>query len=180
MENKTIHILNNLHFNRVEREGNTLKVEGYACHFNVRNHNGEIVTAESFGNWLDEMSEGGQKPVFNYNHDNNRVIGGWDSIEADETGLLVRGHINTDVAFVRDELLPLIEAGDLSHLSTEGWACGEYDEKQNAYVCDQFQLTAIALVALPADFAAKADIHNKLRKPEGETPKKQRYGKLIY
>lgn len=167
------HILNAIRLNAVEKKDNILKVEGYAAHFDDRNHNYEIVTADCFTEFLDEMKKDGLKPMFTFNHDSNAIIGGWDEISTDDTGLLVRGHINTDVAFVRDNLLPLIEAGDLNHLSTEGWADGEWDSKRDAFVCSKFMLTAISLVALPADFAAKAEIRNKYEnKPKQKQAKK--------
>lgn len=166
MEN--IMILNSLRANAIEREGNTLRVSGYACHFNSVNHNGELVTADSFAGWLQHLADNGKKPTFTYNHDSNKLIGGWDEMTADETGLFVRGHINTDVAFVRDELLPLIEAGDLACLSTEGWASGEYDDERKAYVCDTFMLTAISLVALPADFDANISLNRLSQKTDNK------------
>ena len=172
MEQKQ-HILNAFRLNKVEKQGNTLKIEGYACHYNTRNHNYEIVTADCFTEFLKEMQDSGLKPVFTYNHNRDIVIGGWDEFTSDDTGMFVKGHINTDVAYVRDNLLPLIEAGDLNHLSTEGWADGEWDSKRDAFVCSKFMLTAISLVALPADFAAKAEIRNKYEnKPKQKQAKK--------
>lgn len=171
-----IHTLNALRINRVEKQGNTMTVEGYACHYNKVNHNYEIVTAECFTDWLAAMDKDGLKPVFTFNHNADCIIGGWDEFTSDDTGLFAKGHINTDVAFVRDNLLPLIEGGDLSHLSTEGWADGYWDEKRDAFVCSQFMLTAISLVALPADFSAKAEIsRNELR----NKTKAKKYKKLF-
>ena len=169
------HILNAFRINKVERTDNTLKVEGYACHYNTRNHNFEIVTADCFTEFLNELKENGLKPMFTFNHDSNCIIGGWDEFTSDDTGLFAKGHINTDVAFVRDNLLPLIEAGDLNHLSTEGWASGEWSDKQEAYVCDKFMLTAVSLVALPADFSAKAEIRNRYE----NKPKQKQIKKLL-
>lgn len=175
MEEKK-HILNAFRLNKVEKQDNILNIEGYACHYNTRNHNYEVVTADSFTEFLNELSKDGLKPVFTYNHNSDIVIGGWDEFTSDDTGLYAKGHINTDVAFVRDNLLPLIEGGDLSHLSTEGWADGYWDEKRDAFVCSQFMLTAISLVALPADFSAKAEIsRNELR----NKTKAKKYKKLL-
>lgn len=178
MENNEKHILNAYRINRSERDGDTLKIEGYACHFGTVNGNGEVVNKESFDGFLEALKENDLKPTFNYNHNDDKVIGGWDSIAADETGLYVKGHL-TMTAFVRDELLPLIEAGDLSHLSTEGWANGHWSEELNAFVCDEFLLCGIALVALPADFKAKADIHNHMNVKVAETPQKPKYKKMF-
>lgn len=179
MEKTEKHILNAYRINRSERDGDTLKIEGYACHFGTVNGNGEVVNKESFDFFLGELKKDGLMPIFNFNHNPDRIIGGWDSIEADEKGLYAKGHLNTGVAFVRDELLPLIEAGDLSHLSTEGWANGHWSEELNAFVCDEFLLCGIALVALPADFKAKADIHNHMNVKVAQQPQHHKFKKLF-
>lgn len=173
---KELHILNALKVNAIQQKEGHLTIEGYACHYGEANHNYEIVTAGSFTGFLAELAESGLKPAFTFNHDSGCIIGGWDELESDSTGLLVRGHINTNVAYVRDNLLPLIESGDLSHLSTEGWAMGEWDERRQAYVCSEFMLTAISLVALPADFAAKMEMKNDLSRPTA----KRQYKSFIH
>lgn len=140
-----------------------LVVEGYGCHFNSVNGNGEIVTEESFRDFFDELKNGRQMPYFNYQHNPEAIIGGWDSIEADDKGLICRGHLNKKVALVRDTVLPLVESGDLAGLSTEGYAMGWYDEKNNVWHSEKFILLGISLVSLPADFAAEMVVRNQLR-----------------
>lgn len=139
-----------------------LIVEGYGCHFNSENGNGEIVTVDSFADFFNELKNGGQMPYFNYQHMPTDIIGGWDEITADETGLYCRGHINKKVALVRDTVLPLIESGDLAGLSTEGYSMGWYDEQNNIWHAEKFLLLGISLVSLPADFAAQMVVKNKL------------------
>ena len=68
-----------------EDNADLLIVEGYGCHFNKANGNGEIVTVDSFADFFNELRNGGQMPYFNYQHQPDQIIGGWDSIEADET-----------------------------------------------------------------------------------------------
>lgn len=140
-----------------------LIVEGYGCHFNSVNGNGEIVTEASFKDFFDELKNGGQMPYFNYQHNPELIIGGWDSIEADEKGLVCRGHLNTKVALVRDTVLPLVESGDLAGLSTEGYAMGWYDEENQVWHAEKFMLLGISLVSLPADFAAEMVVRNRLQ-----------------
>lgn len=140
-----------------------LIVEGYGCHFNSVNGNREVVTSESFKDFFDELKRGGQMPYFNYQHNPEQIIGGWDSIEADDKGLLCRGHLNKRVALVRDTVLPLVESGDLAGLSTEGYAMGWYDEDANIWHAEKFMLLGISLVSLPADFAAEMVIRNRMQ-----------------
>ena len=143
-----------------------LIVEGYGCHFNAVNGNGEIVTADSFTDFFNDLKNGGQMPYFNYQHNPEAIIGGWDSIEADDKGLVCRGHLNKKVALVRDTVLPLVESGDLAGLSTEGYAMGWYDEEKNVWHAEKFMLFGISLVSLPADFAAEMIVKNKLHMQE--------------
>lgn len=145
-----------------------LIIEGYGCHFNTVNGNGEIVTADSFKDFFDELKAGRQMPYFNYQHNPELIIGGWDSIEADDKGLVCRGHLNKKVALVRDTVLPLVESGDLAGLSTEGYAMGWWDEQNNVWHAEKFMLLGISLVSLPADFAAEMVVKNRLRMQEAQ------------
>ena len=180
MENR-LHTLNGLRLNKetIKEDGNLLKIEGYACHFGTANGNGEIVSESSFADFFKALEEGGQMPSFTFNHNSNALIGGWDSIVSDEKGLYVKGHINTDVAFVRDNLLPLIKGGDLNCLSTEGFVgdCKRNDD--GTYHAGAFILTAISLVALPADFNAKTITSENALKLERKKAEAKKAGRRI-
>lgn len=161
MEKKLI--LNALRLDRVgEKSGDGLvPIEGYACHYGVANHNGEIVDENSFSYWLGKMKEGGVMPIFNYQHGSD-IIGGWDRFESDATGLKGYGHLNTNVAFVRDNVLPLVESGDVTYLSTEGWCDWDsIEERGDSLYLGKFILCGVSLVSLPADFGAKMTIKNE-------------------
>lgn len=162
-----------------ESNSDLLIVEGYGCHFNVENGNGEIVTENSFKDFFDELKNGGQMPYFNYQHDANMIIGGWDEIVADDKGLYCRGHINKKVALVRDTVLPLIESGDLAGLSTEGYSMGWYDEEKNVWNAEKFLLLGISLVSLPADFGAQMVVKNSMRMRE-EKRKEDELMKVLF
>lgn len=175
-------ILNALRLEKVgakaEGEG-IIPVEGYVCHFNKANHNGEIVDEASFASFFSELEKGGLMPVFNYQH-TDRIIGGWDNFESRANGLYGKGHLNTNVAEVRDNILPLVEAGDIGYLSTEGWCdWDKMEERKNGVYLKDFIMTAVSLVALPADFGAKMKLKNEL----AEHLKKQvppKYRNLYY
>lgn len=159
--------LNGIALDRKERnEGeNLIRIGGYAAHFGKVNGNGEIVTEDSFRNFFEMLQEGGQMPMLTYNHNSDLLIGGWDKITADDKGLYAEGHINADVALVRDTILPLMESGDLNGLSTEGWYdwnTASVNDDGSVNIAD-YALTAISLVALPADFAAKVESRNALK-----------------
>lgn len=158
--------LNGIALDRSTRsEGdNLIRIAGYAAHFGVVNGNGEIVTESSFKAFFEALQEGGQMPMLTYNHNSDLLIGGWDKITADEKGLYAEGHINADVALVRDTILPLMESGDLNGLSTEGfydWNTASVNDDGSINIAD-YALLAVSLVALPADFAAKVESRNAL------------------
>lgn len=162
-EENRIHSLNAIKLNRAEMvEGeNIMKIEGYACHFDKVNKNGEIVHESSFEKFFKDLNEGGLMPVFNYNHNNDFIVGGWDEIKSDKTGLYVKGHLNTDVAYVRDNILPLVKSGDIDGLSIEGYFNVETAKFTESGVdIKDYQLIGISLVALPADFSARVESKN--------------------
>lgn len=165
-------------------DGKRTYIKGYACHFYTPNHNQEVVIEDSFREFFAELENGGQMPIFNYQHSWD-IIGGWDKITSDDKGLIVEGHLVNDVALVRDTILPLLNDGVLNSLSTEGWSDWKsnedvYDENGNwsHYIAHKFTLTGISLVGLPADFNATIDVQNALllqrqqRKPLAVEPTK--------
>lgn len=129
-------------------------IKGYACHFGVANENLEIVTADSFDNFFEKLAKAGIMPGFNFMHSPDTIIGGWDKLTPDATGLFAEGRLLKESAFVRNEVLPLMEAGFCNYLSTEGfvpWDAVDWNESDDTYTAKQFNLIRIALVDVPAD-----------------------------
>lgn len=162
-----------LHRATITTNGNIYVVEGYACHFNVPNLNGEIVTPEVFEPFFRILEANHVMPYFNYDH-GGTLIGGWDDIVADEVGLKVRGHIYRDIAFVKENLSPLIEGGELAHLSTEGFICEAFPA-EDGYNVGEFELIGISLVPMPADMRAKVTI----TEPNKNQKTKSNFNKII-
>lgn len=167
MENNYKTFLNALKLERIENKESKdglIKIAGYACHYGNANHNGEIVDENSFKKFFSDLESGGMMPMFNYQHDDTKIIGGWDKFDSRDDGLYAEGHLNTNSSFVKNEILPLVEAGDVTHLSTQGFCnYSDIDIKEDNYCyIKNFILTGVSLVALPADFSAKADLTNKL------------------
>lgn len=141
----------------ITTEGEFLRIKGYACHFGSANGNGEIVTKDSFDKWFEELGKTTVMPSINVMH-TDRIIGGCDVLKPDDTGLWMEARICL-TPYVKDELLPLIKNGFLSHLSTQGWVTRwheQYDESSDRYyyVADEYLLTSVALVDVPADLNA--------------------------
>lgn len=145
-----------------EVEGSLVKISGYCCHFNRANCNGEIVDKDSFVKFFETLHSNGMMPAMNFNHIPTQVIGGWDKIEAKDEGLWVEGHINTDVAFSRDTVIPLLNSGDLQGLSTEGFTewC-DVEEREDGWYLKNFNMLAIAVCSsIPADMQAKFSVNS--------------------
>ena len=164
MNAKRIISLNALKIESVNRTEKGAVISGYACHFGTPNGNGEIVDEKSFEQFFAQLKNSGLMPAFNFQHSDSRIIGGWDTITADADGLHVVGHLNTASKYVADDILPLVEAGDVTHLSTQGFSYfDDWEEREDGFYIKNFYLTAISLVALPADFGAKAELRNDYR-----------------
>lgn len=172
MENK-IFIYNDFKIENAISEGDLLNIDGYCCHYNKVNLNGEMVNEASFKRFFEMQAEGKIKPSLNYNH-SDQLIGGIDSLESRNEGLYMRAHLNKKIAFVRDTVVPCIEAGDLNSLSTEGFILngwqGVEELGENTYYVKDFVLTAVAVVSVPADYEAKFTFRNFLQTCKPATP----------
>lgn len=162
MLNKIIFSSNDLHIYNVQEESNLVKIDGTAAHFNTPNLNGEIVDAKSFENFFSLYNDGKITPAFTYNHDPNMLIGGIDRIYIDGDTLRCSAHINKDIAFCRDTLIPMVLAGDVKSYSTEGYI--SYDDieerENNTYYAANFLLTTVSAVTVPADYKSEFTIKN--------------------
>lgn len=164
MENRIY--FNNIQLTNAESDGDVGRIEGYACHWFQENMNAERVNAKSFDVFFNLMDEGKIQPVVNYNHDSSMVVGKIDELERDDKGLIMKAHVNKNVAFVRDTLWPLIEAGDMTGLSTEGYIPSASDIEwlnDDTYFVKCFILTAVAVTPIPADGNARFSLANAVR-----------------
>lgn len=143
-------------------EDNFLRIEGTAAHFDVPNLNNEIVDANSFTKFFEMYKENKIRPSLTYNHDSTNLIGGIDKIYIENNTLMCAAHINKNIKFCADTLIPSILAGDIRSYSTEGFVSYEdIEERENdTYYCKNFILTAVSCVNLPADYQSEFVIKN--------------------
>lgn len=162
MLNKIIFSANDLHIYNVSEESNMLKIDGTAAHFNTANLNGEIVDAKSFDNFFTLYNDGKLRPALTYNHDSNMLIGGIDNIYIEDDTLRCSAHLNKDIAFCRDTLIPMVLSGDVKSYSTEGFVSWDDIEERdnNTYYAGNFMLTAVSIVTVPADYKSEFSIKN--------------------
>lgn len=136
-----------------ENEDGTIPIKGYACHFGVANLNHEIVTKDSFDKGFEVMKRAGIMPTLNYMH-TGEIIGVTDLLKPDDKGLWLEGRI-VKTAFVRDTLIPLMDAGTMNCLSTEGFVTRwTTQEDSDNYIADEFTLLRVSVVDIPADMSA--------------------------
>lgn len=176
MQNR-YYIQNSIAINDYCNDDGKFLVKGYACHFNRCNLNREIVDADSFANAIDGFNKGLQNVVVNYNHDNDKIIGGVDSMTSDDSGLYITAHLNTSIPYVNDYVIPNIISRDLRAFSTEGYVT--YDSireyKDGTYYVGDFQLYAVAIVSNPADQLAQFSVANSIRNSEESVIIKPKY-----
>ena len=182
--NKKIYFDNNdlLITNAVNEDG-FLRIEGTAAHFDTPNLNGEIVNASSFDNFFLLYNEQKLNPALNYNHDSTMLIGGIDNIFIKDNALCCSAHLNADIAFCKDTLIPMVESGDIKSFSTEGYVgYNDIEEREDGnYFAKNFLLTAIAIVSVPADYKSAFTIKNYFDEQRAAQMKKLRVlPNLIY
>lgn len=169
MDNR-IRIYNDIDLLSFNSEEDRVNIEGYAAHFGVPNLNKEIVFKESFDLFFDTYSKGMIKPILNFEHQNDKQIGGIDSLEIRKEGLYMHAHINKNIPYCNEWLIPNIMAGDINKLSTEGICVGGANgikvNSDGSYVVLNFLLTAVGIVRIPADFKAEFTVKNYLESLE--------------
>ena len=160
-----------------------LRIEGTAAHFGIPNLNGEIVESSSFNNFFELYNDGKLKPALNFNHDSTNLIGGIDDIFIKDNALCCSAHLNYEIAFCKDTLIPMVQSGDIKSFSTEGFIdYNDIEEREDGnYFAKNFLLTAIAVVSLPADYKSAFTIKNYFDKQREANRKKLRLlPNLIY
>lgn len=143
-----------------------MKIEGYACHFNKRNANGEIVTPKSFDAAIKYFEENNLKIPVNFNHNESMILGHITHIEKRIDGLYITAELNDDVDMVKNYIKPLIKDGTFDRFSTEGYIdLDKYESiSEDTYIAKAFDLRAVAIVPNPADIDAIFTANGKHQK----------------
>lgn len=182
MEQK-IRLYNDIDLLTFNSEDKVLKIEGYAAHFGTKNLNNEIVFKESFDLFFNAYDAKKIQPILNFEHDNTKQIGGIDEIFSDATGLYVKAHINRNIPYCAEWLIPNIENGDIKSFSTEAVVVGGRDgiriNEDGSYIVLNAMLTAVAVVQHPADWQSEFSVMNYL-KSFPEQPKPQPVKWFLY
>ena len=86
----------------------------------------------------------------------------------DDDGLFIEAEINENLPIVRDYIAPLIKEGEINRFSTEGHT-RRTDHGDGTFTSDEFFLTAVSIVPLPADMEAFFSwnaAHQRPQKPQ--------------
>jgi len=178
MDDNKIFICKNYAITNAVEDGNFLKIEGYACHFNQKNLNNEIVDEKSFKDFFELYNAKKVVPALNWSH-TDTIIGNIDKLESKSDGLFMQARLNKSVKIVEDMIAPNILSGAINSFSTEGYCQGGYDgivynEKDGSYYVKSFLLTAVAVVAVPADWEAKFSVSNLFKNNKPQEPETKR------
>lgn len=108
--------------NRIDLSQFSISETGeFTCYGNVYNyldHAGDVTLPGAFDASIEFHKENGTMPVFLFNHEDNMVVGKWISMEADDTGLLLKGKINLETELGK-QIYQNLKAGDLDSFSIQ-------------------------------------------------------------
>lgn len=122
---------------------------GHAAVWDERNSFNEIVKRGAFLRTLSEHQTRNIRPPMLWSHRTDEVVGVWESITEDATGLAVRGRLITETARGK-EAHALLKAGALSGLSIGFRARGAERGANGLRILTDIELVEISLVALPS------------------------------
>jgi HK97 family phage prohead protease len=129
------------------------EITGYGAIFGNVDRQNDMLVKGAFAASLAEHKAEGTRPVMLWSHDPARVVGTWDDIREDATGLLVSGKLDLDTQGGR-EARSLLQKGALKGLSI-GYASDprqtDYDRNKGTRVLKAVTLYEVSLVSIPAN-----------------------------
>ncbi len=143
-----------------ENEDN--RIWGYASLFDEVDQQGDQVARGAFLNSLQKRPVSEVKML--WQHDPAKPIGVWDSIDEDERGLLVSGHIITEIEAGR-EALALLRAGAVNGLSIGYRTLVSGKSEKTGRILKSLDLWEISLVTFPMLAGARAQIEKENTPP---------------
>jgi HK97 family phage prohead protease len=90
--------------------------EGYASVFGVVDSDGDVISKGAFKKSLTQYGESNRRPKMLWMHKTDQIIGKWQEIREDDTGLYVKGSLIMEVQKGR-EAYALLKAGELDSMS---------------------------------------------------------------
>ncbi len=115
------------------------KVSGYASKFGVKDNGGDIVVKGAFAD--------ARKPKMLFQHDPSQLVGVWDVVEEDDTGLYVEGRINLQHSLGKD-VHSNLEFGALDGMSI-GYRTQDAVKTQQGRELRKLDLWEVSFVTFP-------------------------------
>jgi HK97 family phage prohead protease len=122
---------------------------GHAAIFDEANSHNEIVKRGAFTRSIADHAARDRKPLMLWSHDPADIIGVWDSVREDSTGLAVSGRLILDSTRGRDTHA-LLKAGAVTGLSIGFRAKNATRNAKGVRVLNDVDLVEISLVGLPS------------------------------
>lgn len=140
------------------------RFEGYASVFGNVDRGHDIVVSGAF-----KESLRARKPKMLWQHQPDKVIGAWESVEEDAKGLYVKGRVFTDLPLGK-EAMTLLREGEIDSMSI-GYRTIEAEEEGRARKLIKLDLWEVSLVTFPMNAEAtvtgvKADATHDIREFE--------------
>lgn len=123
-------------------------IEGYASRFGVTDQGGDVVARGAYAASLKSVAAEGRKIKMLWQHDPSEVIGVWDVLREDETGLWVKGRLLEATRRGR-EAAALIGAGAIDGLSIGYRTIEAVKGAGGARVLNRLELWEVSLVTFP-------------------------------
>ena len=127
---------------------------GYAAVWGKRDAFGDVVQPGAFAKSLAAHKAAGTRPLMLKGHDPNAVIGTWDSVTEDATGLKVSGRLVLDATEGRDAYA-LMKAQAIDGLSIGFRTVRATPAPGGGRIVQEMELIEVSLVARPAQPAAR-------------------------
>ena len=137
--------------------------EGYASLFSIPDLAGDVIAPGAFGRSLSCRAFGDIKML--YQHDSTQLLGVWQVLREDSTGLFARGRLLLEIPRVR-EIWTFMRAGVLNSLSIGFRAVRARPLRGGARLLSEIHLVEVSVVTFPMQPAAR------LRLPSFHVPRR--------
>ncbi|QBX71551.1 HK97 family phage prohead protease [Aeromonas hydrophila] len=142
----------------------------FTCYGNIYNyldHAGDVTLPGAFDASIEYHKEMGTMPRFLFNHSDNAVVGKWLSMEADDTGLLLKGKINLETDLGK-QIYQNLKAGDLDSFSIQ-YETLEEEERDGINYLIAVHVVEVSVVTFPCNEASLLiDIKSRYKKSKEE------------
>jgi len=152
---------------------------GYGSVFGTVDCYNEVVAKGAFAESLQELAASGDPMPALWQHNSDQPIGGYDTLEEDDTGLKVAGFLMINEVAQAREAHALMKRRVVKGLSIGYYVRADsYDEKTRIRTLTKLDLQEISIVTFPANEDALIDtVKQKLA--SGELPTLPQFEKLL-